>query len=573
MSSDLIRLTALPAEIIFLIFDSLTLSELKVIRYVSKEVNDIVRPLLFRSVSVSVLPHDLLKLKLIARDTQLASAVEEIVWNELQFRSIKRNPGERAGILGTCQNQLDWAVLTDKYGEEVFGRPLAESVWNFSQRLNQRYRIMRMWLNIADCRLESRREFCLSIVAEAFSKLARLKRIVSRDGRDGGVQVDSAYQRFIDRDHEGFYPVREGQLRHLLFDQSDISPDLGFWAMLEALSRSAADVHTLVTERTIGLMKRGIPLDHFHDHGPTSKTTKYIASFQKLRYVSLCLDCSGEWNSRTAINLEEESEHYFGTSLHKFLEAATELESLHLSLTGPESYSVLFKDLLGQGSWPKLGTVILESLTFHDLDIIGFVTRHASVLKHLTLWKCAMMTGNSRWSNVIRAMARLKNLTLESLTVKGPRHVKGVPFQAPVLGQPTLDQPEWQYIPEPAEHDLLLYVNDGIGTNPYDLSDNLRRFVDSSDAFSDYSDAVAAVSDYGGDLTETLSQRFNDHDSIDYDFEGPQYCSDWEPSDSEVDGEESSRVKSSTAPIVIDDERDEGISLLGDSESTPIVIE
>lgn len=499
-------------DVLLSIFELLTTHELKDIRNVCKKTEKIARPLLFRSLHISVLPCDLHRLDMVSRDTSLAMAVEEVVFNELQFDVEERGPRNVRTVFPNAEDQYMYAFQglgsldPLRYMDKDIGfyeEPSSDCLRNLCQSLERRHANMKAWLTTQDF-LREDRAFD-SIITKALSKFLRLKRVISRDARDGGVQKDTGYQMYATRGYEGSYPVGEGQLRHLIFDQSQRSPDLGFWAMLEALARSRATVHTLVTERTIGLMKRGIPLNGFQWHGPVSSNTLRIAGFRNFRSISLCVDSGNRVEQSSYPNPQESDSTHVTTDLHKFLEAAIHLESLQLSLTGALSTLVSFRHLLGMGSWRSLSLLILESIAFTESEIIGFITRHAGSLKHLTLWKCGLKGLKGCWANVIKAMSQMTALGLESLKIKGPRYVVGLPFQGPTTNQATSnDAREARYALEPPEETLLDYVNTGQGINPYEQYScgYYGRQGDEADVYSDCSDADA-YSDYSESASST----------------------------------------------------------------------
>ncbi|KAL9621392.1 MAG: hypothetical protein Q9160_004152 [Pyrenula sp. 1 TL-2023] len=168
-------------------------------------------------------------------------------------------------------------------------------------------------------------------------------------------------------------------------------------------------------------------------------------------------------------------------------------------MTGTLSTLVNLQDLLGKGSWRNLNLVILESIAFTESEIISFITHHATSLKHLTMWKCGLKGFKGFWANIIKAMSQLKVLELESLQIKRPWHVVGLPFQGPLITQATPnDVKELKDARKPPEGSLLEYVNSGgHGTNPYEQGSwsYYGRQREEEDACSTYSDATTSAVD------------------------------------------------------------------------------
>lgn len=518
------RKLEVPAEIWYEILRNLNQRSLKRVRLVCAELAALTKPLLFKSISISPLIADVERFLNITRDPELSRAVEELVYREMHFKARPEHwtqlEGAEHPYEATIRMHLQSVAwdLQDSFerlqislGPNDIPEDEAAMAFNPDRIHNILDQILQEYESQAAA-VNSGSDF--AALKQGLSVMVNLKRIITRDSRPSGISTDTGFEPSSLSLLHAHFPASDASLRLGILSDPVDAPAHGFFTILRALAATGANIPMLVTERTTGLLKQGIPLNLFSKNAEFHQT--YAQGFRHLRMISLCIDDDG-----AAVPIETSAEV---VALSACIQAATNLEHLELSLTRTiirtESY-LLLRCLLPYTALRKLHTLVLEGIPTTANEITSFLVLQAGSLQHLTLWN-VQLVAEDLWERVLASLSACERFHLDSFTLKNPE-------DADVREH----QEIWEVPARIPDERVLRFVNEG-GLNPFTerdwrLEPPIDTDVDAGSEVSDHSDV--------SDFSVWKDTQTDDSQDIDYDEDGPEFNSDYDTEpDFESDG-------------------------------------
>jgi hypothetical protein len=485
-----------PAEIFHEILRNLSQRNLKRVRLVCTELAALARPLLFKSISISPLIASVDRFLSIIRDAELSRAVEELVYKEIHFET-------RAApwVLVPGGKDPYEVIIPSHYHNETEDETEDETAAATRRdRIHEILGQIRQDYEAQAAAMKSGYDF--GALVEGFLVMRNLKRIITKDSRPSGIMTDTEFEPPSLGSLRAHFPASDASLRQLTLAEPSKSPDNGFLAILRALAATGADVNTLVTERTTGLLKHGISLNNFSKR--TLFHQAYVRGFRQLRKISLRVD--DDWSPNPTTSKVQE------TALSACFLAATNLEHLELSLTHTSTSvgkCLPLRCLLPYAALHSLHTLVLEGVFATAKEITSFLVLQAASLRHLSLWNIQLLAGDL-WEHVLAVLCVCKAFRLDSFVLKSPE-------DADVRQHQELGEVPVRILDE----DVLHFVNEG-GINPFAN----RDWRSEPPIESDF-DAASDVSDIS-DFSVWKDKQTEDLEDIDHDLDGPEYNSDYD---------------------------------------------
>lgn len=547
-----------------MIFSYLEQFDLKLLRFVSKEMAAMTRTLLFKSVSVSYLPDHLRRFQNVVQDPELCQAVEDLVFYEIEFEPQHERVLEYMTIQFDnliqrhCSNSpnpyysYNSEALSNslpRYGDGISAftrerdhgddgdRSLANkaSINEIVSQVNIEYQNQR-------CFMQTERGF--EILSIGLNTLRNLKRVTTRDSGQPGIMTDTIFQPPALEQFRAFFPVSEAAFRNVAGLDSNLAPSHGFDIILLALAVNETKVETLVTERTVGFLKRGLPIQFFSSSNKNH--AQHIKGFRGLRRLEICVDTELLENGRYIRT------DYRDLDLASCIAAAEQLEYMELSVTHKtqalNGQPHQMHGLLPCESLHKLKTLVLEGPYLDEKETVDFLRLQSGHLQDLTLWDVTLVLAG-RWHNAFTALSLWKSFRLQSLILGG---LSDADVRAGV------DRGE---IPSRvANKEVLDYVNQG-GVNPF--SRRKWKQEPRDDAGADADEEASVNSEYSdGSVWNPKNIANMSHVEADEDPNGPEFDTDYDfdaESDSEHGSTFSTYGEQADRRIVLEDfNRDQG---------------
>ncbi len=240
---------AAPTEVIYEICSGLSQRDLKSLRLACVRLGAIVRPLLFKSISISSLPADVSRFLNIAGDPELCLTVEELIFKEVHFQGDPTGIGDFQNLIYLYlsgpglrkENPLSCFLRERDYQDDddcTIPSVSREDVNDMFRKLKSDYE---------NQELIDQQEYNFVALKEGFCAMPNLRRLISKDSRAPGILKDTIFQPPTLEQIGLYFPVSDATYRLLTFREASTCPDRGFFTFLRALADSETNVETLVS--------------------------------------------------------------------------------------------------------------------------------------------------------------------------------------------------------------------------------------------------------------------------------------------------------------------------------------